>query len=91
MAAWQLLRVHQQRSNQQGQGGKSGRAPHGAEGKEGSKRDEEDAPIEPVESVTRLATKAHTTPGRAMPAAWKVEPHALCNGRPHHACWPSLR
>ena len=26
-----------------------------------------------------------------MPAAWKVEPHALRNGRPHHACWQSHR
>ena len=26
-----------------------------------------------------------------MPAAWKVEPRALCKGRPHHACWPCHR
>ena len=26
-----------------------------------------------------------------LPAAWKVQPHALCNGRPYHACWPSHR
>ena len=45
-------------------------------GRKGAKLDEEDAPIEPVESMTRLANKAHTTSGRAMPAAWKVEPHA---------------
>ena len=26
-----------------------------------------------------------------LPAAWKVEPHALCNGRPYHACWHNYR
>ena len=37
------------------------------------------------------STKLIPQPGRASPAAWKVEPHALCNGRHHHACWLSLR